>query len=182
MKIMETNNQNYEDNLNHQESSGLMQIESEEQTFYCLSIIGQIEGHYALDTAQKSTKYDHIIPLLVALEESPKVDGIIVVTTPQDLVGLIVSKALNMAEMMNIPVVGLVENMSYFMCPDCGKMIPLFGDGKALEAAAAEMGLPVLAKLPMDPAVAGFCDKGCVELADPGDLRAAAEKIAETFA
>ena len=75
---MESNGRSYEDNLNNHENSGLMQLEGNEGTFYCLSIIGQIEGHYILDSTQKSTKYDHVIPLLVALEESKKVDGIII--------------------------------------------------------------------------------------------------------
>ena len=78
VKIMESNGRSYEDNLNNHENSGLMQLEGNEGTFYCLSIIGQIEGHYILDSTQKSTKYDHVIPLLVALEESKKVDGIII--------------------------------------------------------------------------------------------------------
>ncbi len=78
VKIMESNSRSYEDNLNNHENSGLIQLEGNEETFYCLSIIGQIEGHYILDSTQKSTKYDHVIPLLVALEESKKVDGIII--------------------------------------------------------------------------------------------------------
>ena len=78
MKIMETNNQKYENAIPNAESSGVVEIESDDQTFYCLSIIGQIEGHYILDSTQKTTKYDHVIPLLVALEESKKVDGIII--------------------------------------------------------------------------------------------------------
>ena len=93
------------------------------------------------------------------------VDGIIIVTTPQDLVTMIVKKAFNMAKMMNIPVLGLVENMSYVVCPDCGKEFPVFGESK-LEAVAEELGVPVLARLPIDPATAALVDKGAVELAD----------------
>jgi len=78
VNFMETNNQNYDNGLTNQENSGIIPIESDEETFYCLSIIGQIEGHYILDSTQKTTKYDHVIPLLVALEESKKVDGIII--------------------------------------------------------------------------------------------------------
>lgn len=93
------------------------------------------------------------------------VDGIVIVTTPQDLVTMIVKKAFNMAKMMNIPVLGLVENMSYVVCPDCGKEIHAFGESK-LEEVAKELGVPVLARLPIDPATAALVDKGAVELAD----------------
>ena len=93
------------------------------------------------------------------------VDGIIIVTTPQDLVTMIVKKAFNMAKLMNIPVLGLVENMSYVVCPDCGKEIHAFGESK-LESVAEELGVPVLARLPIDPATAALVDKGAVELAD----------------
>ena len=103
------------------------------------------------------------VPLTVF--QSLKVDGIIVVTTPQDLVGLIVSKALNMAEMMNIPVVGLVENMSYFMCPNCNEKHNIFGESKT-EEVAAKFGVPVLAKLPIDTRTPALADKGAIELAD----------------
>ncbi len=119
------------------------------------------------------------VPLTVF--QSLPVDGVVVVTTPQDLVGMIVAKAVNMAGLMNKPVIGLVENMSYFKCPDCGKEHAVFGESK-IDAIAEKEGLPVLAKLPLDYTIAGFCDKGCMELVDPGQLRDAAEKIAEKFA
>ena len=93
------------------------------------------------------------------------VDGIVIVTTPQDLVTMIVKKAFNMAKMMNIPVLGLVENMSYFVCPDCGKEYKIFGESK-IDEIAAELGVPVLAKLPIDPTPASLVDKGAIELAD----------------
>ncbi len=93
------------------------------------------------------------------------VDGIIIVTTPQDLVTMIVKKAFNMAKLMNIPVLGLVENMSYVVCPDCGKEIHAFGESK-LEEVAKELGVPVLARLPIDPATAALVDKGAIELTD----------------
>ncbi len=93
------------------------------------------------------------------------VDGIVIVTTPQDLVTMIVKKAFNMAKMMNIPVLGLVENMSYFVCPDCGKEYKIFGESK-IDEVAAELGVPVLAKLPIDPKTANLVDKGAIELAD----------------
>ena len=101
------------------------------------------------------------VPLTVF--QSLPVDGIIVVTSPQELVSMIVAKAVKMAEMMNIPVLGLVENMSYLKCPDCGKEIPVFGPSK-VEEAAKEQGLDVLGRLPIDPKLAGACDKGMIEL------------------
>lgn len=93
------------------------------------------------------------------------VDGIVIVTTPQDLVTLIVKKAYNMAKMMNIPVLGLVENMSYFECPDCGKQYAIFGESK-IDEVAKELNVPVLARLPIDPKTAALVDKGAVELAN----------------
>ena len=93
------------------------------------------------------------------------VDGIVIVTTPQDLVTMIVKKAFNMAKMMNIPVLGLVENMSYFVCPDCNNEYKIFGESK-IDEVAAELGVPVLAKLPIDPKTANLVDKGAIELAD----------------
>lgn len=103
------------------------------------------------------------VPLTVF--QSLPVDGIVIVTTPQDLVTLIVKKAYNMAKMMNIPVLGLVENMSYFECPDCGKQHAIFGESK-LDEVAKELGVPVLARLPIDPKTAALVDKGAVELAN----------------
>lgn len=100
------------------------------------------------------------VPLTVF--QSLPVDGIIIVTSPQDLVGMIVAKAVNMANMMNVPVLGLVENMSYFKCPDCGKEHMIFGESKA-EKIAAEFNIPVFAKMPIDPAVAAMVDAGEIE-------------------
>ena len=91
------------------------------------------------------------------------VDGIIIVTTPQDLVTMIVKKAYNMAKLMDIPVLGIIENMSYAVCPDCGKEIKIFGESK-INDIAAELGVPVLARIPMDPANASLVDKGAIEL------------------
>jgi Mrp family chromosome partitioning ATPase len=100
------------------------------------------------------------VPLTVF--QSLPVDGIIIVASPQELVGMIVEKAVNMAKMMNIPVIGIVENMSYMACPDCGKKLYPFGEGKTAEV-AAKHGLPLLAQLPIDPAIAAACDAGKVE-------------------
>ncbi|MBR6941191.1 MAG: Mrp/NBP35 family ATP-binding protein [Clostridia bacterium] len=104
------------------------------------------------------------------------VDGIIIVTTPQDLVTMIVKKAYNMAKLMNIPVLGIVENMSYAICPDCGKEIKLFGESKA-DKISEELGVPVLARIPMDAKTAALVDKGAVELADDKYLAQAVEMI-----
>ena len=90
------------------------------------------------------------------------IDGVIIVASPQELVSMVVEKAVKMAQMMHIPIVGLVENMSYVSCPDCGKKIYLFGEGKT-EEAAAKYGLPVLAKMPIDPALAKLVDEGNIE-------------------
>jgi Mrp family chromosome partitioning ATPase len=106
------------------------------------------------------------VPLTVF--QSIPVDGIIVVTSPQELVGMIVKKATNMAKMMNIPILGLVENMSYFKCPDCGKQVPLFGVSHAKQV-AIEAGLPLLAQLPMDPDLAQLADTGHIGLAQTED-------------
>ena len=94
--------------------------------------------------------------------QSLPVDGIVIVTTPQDLVKMIVNKAFNMAKIMNVPVLGLVENMSYYQCPDCGKKHNIFGESQ-IDETAAELGVPVLAKLPIDPNVAKLVDEGKVE-------------------
>lgn len=101
------------------------------------------------------------VPLTVF--QSIKVDGIIIVTSPQELVSMIVSKAVNMAKTMNIPILGLVENMSYFKCPDCDKDYQIFGDSH-LEETAKEHNLDILARIPIDPRIAKACDKGMIEL------------------
>ncbi|MBQ6452761.1 MAG: Mrp/NBP35 family ATP-binding protein [Coriobacteriales bacterium] len=89
------------------------------------------------------------------------VDGIVIVTSPQELVGMIVSQAVNMAEKMNVPVLGIVENMSFLKCPDCGKEIKVFGESH-IDEIAWEHGIDTIAKLPMDPAFAAACDAGKV--------------------
>lgn len=94
--------------------------------------------------------------------QSIPVDGIVVVTSPQDLVSMIVGKAVKMAEMMNIPVLGLIENMSYAECPDCGKKIPVFGESHIGDVAAMYH-VPVLAQMPINPSLAASCDEGTVE-------------------
>ena len=114
------------------------------------------------------------VPLTVF--QSLPVDGIIIVASPQELVGMIVEKAVNMANMMNIPVLGIVENMSWIACPDCGKKIYPFGEGKTLEVAQAHS-LPLLAQLPIQPELASACDKGMVELFNENWLDGAADVV-----
>lgn len=108
--------------------------------------------------------------------QSLPLDGVVMVTTPQSLVGMIVKKSLNMARMMNIPVLGLVENMSYITCPDCGKRIDLFGE-HTLEKEAAALGLPVLGRLPLDPALPALADAGRMEFFQGDWLDAAADTM-----
>ena len=100
------------------------------------------------------------VPLTVF--QSLPVDGIVVVTSPQELVGMIVKKAYNMAQMMNIPVLGLIQNMSYVLCPDCGKQIYIYGEGHG-EETAKELNIPAYASLPMIPEIAALCDAGAIE-------------------
>lgn len=115
------------------------------------------------------------VPLTVF--QSLPVDGIIIVTSPQELVSMIVSKAVNMAKKMDIPILGIVENMSYLECPDCKKKISVFGESH-IEQAAAEQGIKVLAKLPIDPRIAELVDAGKIEYLQD-DLLAEAVKAAE---
>ncbi len=100
------------------------------------------------------------VPLTVF--QSIPLDGIVIVTTPQDLVGMIVQKAVNMAQMMNVSILGIVENMSYIKCPDCGRKISVFGES-AVDAIAMEYGIPVVAKLPIDRELTKAADSGNIE-------------------
>ena len=94
--------------------------------------------------------------------QSIPLSGIVVVASPQELVGMVVEKAVKMAEKMAVPIVGLVENMSYLVCPDCGRKIYLFGEGRSAEA-AKKHGLPLLAQMPIDPQLAALTDEGRIE-------------------
>mgnify|MGYP002537396067 CR=1 FL=1 len=116
------------------------------------------------------------VPLTVF--QSLPVDGVIMVTTPQSLVSMIVKKSIHMANMMNIPVLGLVENMSYLTCPDCGRRIDLFG-AQSLEREAAEAGIPVLGRLPLDPALPALADAGRMEAFTGDWLDAAADALSK---
>lgn len=114
------------------------------------------------------------VPLTVF--QSIPLDGIVIVTSPQELASLIVSKAVNMAKMMNIPIIGIVENMSYFKCSDCGKEVKLFGESHVDEV-AAKFGIPVLAKLPINPEIAVNCDKGLAELVECPEIDGAVDAV-----
>ena len=114
------------------------------------------------------------VPLTVF--QTMPLDGIVIVSSPQDLVSMIVSKAANMANMMNIPVLGLVENMSYVKCPDCGKEIKVFGESHIGEV-AEKFGYDLLARIPMDPKLSALVDRGMIELMENDYLDAAAQKI-----
>ena len=114
------------------------------------------------------------VPLTVF--QSLPVDGIVIVTSPQELVQMIVKKAYNMAEMMHVPVLGLVENFSYLKCPDCGKEIKLFGESH-IDDVAKELGIPVFGKLPLDPAFAEQADKGAFATMENAYLDEGVEKL-----
>ena len=108
--------------------------------------------------------------------QSLPVDGVIIVASPQELVTMVVEKAVKMAQMMNIPIVGLVENMSYLQCPDCGKRHAIFGESH-LDEVAQQLEVPILARLPMDPTVAAAFDAGKMESLETNYLADVAEKL-----
>ena len=114
------------------------------------------------------------VPLTVF--QSLPVAGVIVVASPQELVSMIVAKAVNMANMMNVPVLGIVENMSYFKCPDCGKELKIFGESH-IDEVARQNGIDLIAKLPIDPAIAKACDEGRIEEIEGPWLSAIVDKI-----
>ncbi len=101
--------------------------------------------------------------------QSLPIDGIVIVSTPQDLVKMIVNKAYNMANMMNIPVLGLIENMSYYVCPNFNEKINIFGKSK-IDETAAELGVPVLAKLPINPEINVLVDEGRISEIEANEL------------
>lgn len=116
------------------------------------------------------------VPLTVF--QSIPIDGVIVVTTPQDLVGMIVQKAVNMANMMNVPILGIVENMSYIKCPDCGRKISVFGESN-VDALALEYGIPNVAKMPIDRDLTVAADSGRIEEVEDNPLADLYKKIAK---
>lgn len=116
------------------------------------------------------------VPLTVF--QSLPIDGIVIVSSPQELVSMIVSKCANMADMMQVPVLGLVENMSYVKCPDCGKEIKVFGESH-IEEVAKKFGYDLLGRIPMDPRFAALVDRGMIELMETDVLDTAAKTILE---
>ncbi len=114
------------------------------------------------------------VPLTVF--QSLPLDGIIIVSSPQELVSMIVEKAVNMASLMDIKLLGLVENYSYLICPDCGKKISIYGESK-IEELAAKHNTELLAKLPIDSNLASLCDKGVIELFEGDYLESCADKL-----
>ncbi len=114
------------------------------------------------------------VPLTVF--QSLPLDGIIIMTSPQELVSMIVKKAVNMAKMMNIPVIGIVENMSYFRCPDCGSVHKIYGES-GIDELSKEIGIPILGKIPFDPSLARNVDRGVIELFDADYLDSAADAL-----
>ena len=114
------------------------------------------------------------VPLTVF--QSLPVDGIIIVTSPQELVSMIVSKAVEMAQMMNVPVLGLIENYSYVKCPGCGEPFKVFGESH-IDEVAAKYGLKVLGRIPLDPQIASLCDRGVIELFEGDWLDEAADAV-----
>ncbi len=118
------------------------------------------------------------VPLTVF--QSIRLDGILVVTSPQELVSQIVRKAFHMAEAMGIPVLGLVENMSHVLCPDCGRRIDLFGESRT-EGVARELGIPLLDSMPVDPALTALCDEGAIERVFPDRLDGCVTFLADRF-
>ena len=146
------------------------------------SLISGIVKQFWTDVAWNEVDYMFVdmppgtgdVPLTVF--QSLPISGIIVVTSPQELVSMIVKKAVNMARLMNIPVLGLIENYSYLQCPNCSEKICVFGESHIDEVSAQEH-LPVLAKLPIDPKLPALCDKGLIELMESDYLSTTAEML-----
>ncbi len=145
-------------------------------------VIGGVVKQFWTDVIWKDIDYLFVdmppgtgdVPLTVF--QSFPVDGIVIVTSPQELVSMIVAKAVKMAKLMNIPILGIIENMSYYECPDCGKRINVFGESH-LDEVALEYGLPVLARIPICTDLAKMCDSGTIELFEGDWLEAAVNEI-----
>ena len=146
---------------------------------WCGPVIGGTVRQFWSDTLWDNVDYLFVdMPpgtgdVALTVFQNIPIDGIVVVTSPQDLVSMIVGKAMKMATLMNIPVLGLVENMSYALCPDCGKKIHVFGESHISEI-AEEYHVPVLAQMPINPSLASACDNGTVEDLDCSYLEDAA--------
>ncbi len=156
-------------------SMNLLLEEENQPVVWRGSLIGGCAVQFWTDVAWEEVDYMFVdmppgtgdVPL--SIYQSLPVDGIVVVTTPQSLVKMIVEKAVNMAKMMNVPILGIVENMSYLACPDCGKKIQLFGESKA-DLLAEEFAIPAVARMPIDPSLAEKADAGEIYRADGSAL------------
>ena len=145
-------------------------------------VIAGVVKQFWTDVIWKDTDYLFVdmppgtgdVPLTVF--QTIPVNGIVIVTSPQELVSMIVEKAVKMARLMNIPIIGIIENMSYLECPDCGKKIEVFGKSN-IDKVAMEYGIPVLARIPICPDLASSCDKGVIELFEGDWLEAAVNQI-----
>ena len=163
-------------------SSNLLLENEDDPIIWRGSLIAQAVKQFWSETEWKDVDYMFVdmppgtgdVPLTVF--QSLPVDGIIIVTSPQDLVSMIVAKAVNMAKKMNIPIIGVVENMSYLVCPHCGERINVFGESH-LDEATEKYGLKVLARLPMDPKDASMMDAGAVEGIDLAPIDAAVKAV-----
>ena len=151
---------------------------------YKRQVIGGVVQQFWGDTLWNDVDYMFVdLPpgtgdVMLTVFQSLPVDGVVIVTSPQSLVSMIVSKAVNMARMMNVPVYGFVENYSYFQCPDCGKRVEIFGKSR-LDELALQFSLPVLARLPINPDIASLFDEGKMAQADVSAVLPAAELMAK---
>ena len=165
-------------------SANLLLEDASEPIVWRGPMIANLVQQFWSDTYWKDVDYMFVdmppgtgdVPLTVF--QSLPVDGIIIVTSPQELVSMIVGKAVRMAQMMNIPIIGIVENMSYVTCPDCGKQIKVFGDSH-IDEIAEKAGIRVLAKLPINPEFARLADTGMIELVEDETASAIADAVEE---
>ncbi|MBQ3880733.1 MAG: Mrp/NBP35 family ATP-binding protein [Oscillospiraceae bacterium] len=165
-------------------SANLLLEDASEPIVWRGPMIANLVQQFWSDTYWKDVDYMFVdmppgtgdVPLTVF--QSLPVDGIIIVTSPQELVSMIVGKAVRMAQMMNIPIIGIVENMSYVTCPDCGKQIKVFGDSH-IDEIAEKAGIQVLAKLPINPEFARLADTGMIELVEDETASAIADAVEE---
>ena len=163
-------------------SANLLLDDDEKPVIWRGSLIASTVKQFWTDTIWNDIDYLFVdcppgtgdVPLTVF--QSLPLDGIVIVTSPQELVSMIVAKAANMAKMMNIPVLGLVENLSYVKCPDCGKEIHVFGESH-IEQTAEKFGYDLLARIPMDHKLAALVDKGWIEMMQNDYLDAATQTI-----
>ena len=163
-------------------STNLLLANEEDPAIWRGPVIANIVKQFWSETLWQNIDYMYIdmppgtgdIPLTVF--QSIKIDGIIIVTSPQELVSMIVAKAVNMAKAMNIPIVGLIENMSYYRCPDCGKEHAIFGESH-IDEEASRYSIPVLAKIPIDTDIASKIDSGMAEYLEATWLDSAIDMI-----